>query len=85
MTEESPSPSPAAFEQLRRERRRSARQLTIEGVPWLVYEMPASRFDRRSAPSLIFESEDTIRRVRIFPEDWRQMSDEELITLSWRR
>lgn len=66
-----------------REAQRIARQVTVDGVPWLVYELPAMPFDRRSSPSLVFESEHAVRRVRDFPNDWRSISDDELFALSW--
>ncbi|HZI43179.1 MAG TPA: hypothetical protein VFD67_15775 [Gemmatimonadaceae bacterium] len=62
---------------------RGARRLIIEGEMWLVYELPPVPFDRRSAPSLIFESDVSMRRVRNYPADWRTLSDEELTALSW--
>ena len=62
---------------------RNARQLVVDGVQWLVYELPPTSFDRRSTPSLVFESETTVRRVRDFPADWRTLGDAELIALSW--
>ena len=63
----------------------AARVVLIGGVPWRVHEVPASPFDRRDSPSLVFESDDTMRRVRDFPGEWRQLSDEELSALSWSR
>jgi hypothetical protein len=65
-----------------REAQRTARKLFIDGMPWLVYELP-STFDRRHAPSLVFESEQAVRRVRTYPADWRSLSDAELWALSW--
>ena len=62
---------------------RNARRLAIEGEMWLVYELPPLSFDRRSTPSLIFESDVSMRRVRNYPADWRTLSDEELTALSW--
>ena len=59
------------------------REIVIDHVPWRVYEL-ASAFDRRATPSLIFESEDVVRRVRNYPVDWRRLSDAELFALSWR-
>lgn len=70
---------------LRLEQRASARRLIIDGVQWLVYELPSPGLDRRSSPSLVFESEDTMRRVRDFPPDWRSLADDELEKLSWSR
>jgi len=63
--------------------RRAARQIFVEGMPWLVYELPPAPFDRRSATSLVFETENTVRRVRTFPADWRTLSDDDLFALSW--
>lgn len=69
----------------RRESRASAlpRELHEDGVRWLVYEQPAISYDRRSGASLIFESDSVVRRVRNYPPEWRQLSDCELLALSW--
>lgn len=64
------------------EAQRAARSLRVEGVPWLVYELPAV-LDRRSSRSLVFESDTAVRRVRQFPPNWRDLSDDELFALSW--
>ena len=61
---------------------RTARRIVLEDVVWLVYEL-AFPLDRRTTPSLIFENEGVIRRVRNYPADWRTLSDEELFALSW--
>jgi hypothetical protein len=63
--------------------RRTAREIFVDGMPWLVYELPPAPFDRRSSPSLVFETESTVRRVRSYPADWRQLSDADLFALSW--
>ncbi|HEY2377087.1 MAG TPA: hypothetical protein VGH98_14020 [Gemmatimonadaceae bacterium] len=63
--------------------RRLARQIVDDGVPWLVYELPPAPFDRRSSPSLVFETENAVRRVRVYPEDWRELPDHDLFALSW--
>jgi hypothetical protein len=55
----------------------------VERVAWLVYERPAQVFDRRNSPSLVFESDGVVRRVRDFPADWRALSDADLWMLSW--
>ena len=52
---------------------------------WLVYELPPAPFDRRSTPSLVFETEDTVRRIRAYPDDWRTLTDDDLFALSWTR
>ena len=51
---------------------------------WRVYEQ-ASVYDRRGHPDLVFESDDVIRRVREFPANWRDLSDAELLAISWNR
>lgn len=61
--------------------KRDARALAIDGVNWRVYEIPATRLDRRSTPSLVFESDDLVRRVRNYPPEWRDLSDNELVRL----
>lgn len=66
-----------------REAQRTGRHLTVDGIPWLVYELPPMVFDRRNSPSLVFEGEHAIRRVRSFPAGWRLLSDDELFALSW--
>ena len=62
---------------------RNGRHLSIDGTRWLVYELSPMPFDRRSSPSLIFESDMALRRVRDFPADWRTLSDAQLFALSW--
>lgn len=68
---------------LLREAQRTARRLFVDGIPWLVYELPPGSLDRRSSPSLVFESDQNVRRVRSFPADWRALGDAELFALSW--
>jgi hypothetical protein len=53
-----------------------------QGETWHVYEVGGATYDRRA--SLIFESAWTVRRVRIYPANWRTLSDEELLALSWQ-
>jgi hypothetical protein len=50
-----------------------------DGEPWLVYEVGPS-YDRRGR-SLVFESEKLVRRVRIYPAQWRALPDAELALL----
>jgi hypothetical protein len=66
-----------------REAQRTARHLVIEGEVWMVYELPPLQFDRRHAPSLVFETDITVRRVRNFPANWRDLDDNALFALSW--
>jgi hypothetical protein len=58
--------------------------LDVEGTRWRVYEKAFGDYDRRSGMSLIFASEAAVRRVRDFPPEWMQLSDEELLALSWK-
>jgi hypothetical protein len=63
-------------------KREDARTIDVGNVRWLVYEhVPA--LDRRSKPTLVFESDDVMRRVRDFPADWRLLDDVQLLALSW--
>lgn len=62
---------------------RGARQLQTASGLWLVYELRAALFDERRGTSLVFESDSVIRRVRKFPPNWRELTDEELLALSW--
>lgn len=52
---------------------------------WRVYEVESGPYDRRSGPSLIFESDGVLRRVRDYPANWRELPDAELMEVSWRR
>jgi hypothetical protein len=55
------------------------------GVWWRVYELPAHETsDARWEQCLIFESAETVRRVRDYPANWRDLSAAELEGLSWR-
>jgi hypothetical protein len=58
--------------------------LDVDGTQWRVYEQAFGAYDRRSGMSLIFASEAAVRRVRVFPPDWMQLTDDELLTLSWK-
>lgn len=54
-----------------------------DGSHWHVYEQAFGGYDRRSGRSLIFNSDFAVRRVRNFPDNWNQLSDLELMELSW--
>jgi hypothetical protein len=58
--------------------------LDKEGARWRVFEQSFSEYDRRSGMSLIFASDGAVRRVRNYPREWPDLSDEELIALSWK-
>jgi hypothetical protein len=62
--------------------RARARLLYVEGIEWRVYELPAGLYDRRDSPSLVFEASDAFRRIRGFPTNWRELSDEALYAVS---
>lgn len=50
---------------------------------WIVGERPARPFDLPRTPHLVFESDSAIRRVRLFPANWRDLDDAALYALSW--
>jgi hypothetical protein len=60
------------------------RNVRIGGREWTVREVVAPEYDRRAGTNLIFEAIDVVRRVRSFPENWRELSDAELAELSRR-
>jgi hypothetical protein len=53
---------------------------TIDGCMWTVREAidPVTQ-----TPVLIFTSDRVGRRVRLYPANWRELSDKELHGLSW--
>jgi len=63
----------------------SARTVYTDDAQWRVYEMESGPYDRRSGRSLIFESDGVLRRVRSYPTEWRELSDSDLMEVSWRR
>jgi hypothetical protein len=62
--------------------REEARVLHIEGERWLVYEL-LSTYDRRGG-SLVFESDNVVRRVRDYPANWREVADADLLSVMER-
>ncbi|HEY9226674.1 MAG TPA: hypothetical protein VIP11_08515 [Gemmatimonadaceae bacterium] len=64
--------------------RQNGRSVMGDGAEWRVYELPAGSYDRRGSASLIFESSDAFRRIRTYPSDWRELSDDELYQVSKR-
>lgn len=63
----------------------SGRVVHTDDGQWTVYELENGPYDRRSGPSLIFESDGVLRRVRDYPATWRELSDADLMAVSWRR
>lgn len=55
-----------------------------DGRWWRVREFVSS-FDRRARPSLVFETDDMMRRVREYPAGWMSLSDGELLALTSKR
>ena len=52
-----------------------------EGRQWIVREKVMS-YDRRSSRVLVFENEQTIRVVRVYPGDWFMLGVAELVEVS---
>jgi len=46
---------------------------------WTVYE------DLEGDPALVFETDGIARRVRNYPANWRELSDDKIYALSWSR
>jgi hypothetical protein len=57
------------------------RIIIVDAVPWRVYERSLV-YDRRSTPTLVFECDSVIRRIRAFPERWQDLDDAALFRLS---
>jgi hypothetical protein len=55
-----------------------------DGAHWTVYEHAFGEYDRRSSRSLIFNSDSAVRRVRNYPANWLELSERELMELSWK-
>jgi hypothetical protein len=50
------------------------------GREWTVIEAGVN-----GTACLFFECNETVRRVRTYPAGWRELSDDQLIALSWMR
>jgi hypothetical protein len=53
-------------------------------IQWVITEIRDAPYDRRGGRSLVFSTDGVMRRVRDFPENWRELSDAELVRLSSR-
>jgi hypothetical protein len=51
---------------------------------WVVVEIRDAPYDRRGGRSLVFSTDGVMRRVRDFPENRLELSDEELVRVSSR-
>lgn len=59
------------------------RRIYTEDAEWVVRQW-SSVYDRRR-PDLVFESDRAVRRVRDYPANWMELSDEELLAVSLGR
>ena len=55
------------------------RWLEVDGADWNVYERPIGPDPR---PALVFEASDKVRVIRVYPSNWRALSDGDLFALS---
>jgi len=53
-----------------------------DGRIWTVEQLRAAATDPIQTPSLLFSTENLMRRVRVYPDDWHALGDEELYALS---
>jgi hypothetical protein len=51
-------------------------------IQWVVVEIRDRFYDRRDSRSLVFLSDGVMRRVRTYPQDWFDLADAELLSLS---
>jgi len=59
------------------------RYLEADGHRWRVHEVPAPEFDRRRGGThLLFHAESVMRRVRSFPPNWFDLTDQDLYALT---
>ncbi len=56
-----------------------------DGRLWTVREVQAPPYDRRGALSLVFATDDAMRRVRHYRSDWFECSDVELYAISLQK
>ena len=58
----------------------------VDGTWWRVYETEVGgAHGTRSTRTLCFDSAWVIRRVSKYPDNWRELSAEDLEKLSWQR
>lgn len=81
MAEHPPGDVSATFAALYREALAHARFVESGDVTWRVYELPALPYDRRKTPTLIFDHEYAMHRVREYPPEWRKLSDRALLAV----
>jgi hypothetical protein len=74
-------PDPAHVPRIERLESRSVRD--TDGVTWLVQEIRDWGYDRRASSSLVFTSDDVMRRVRNYPANWIELPATELLRISF--
>lgn len=74
-------PDPAPVPHIERLASRSV--VDSDGGTWTVQEVRDWGYDRRASSSLVFTGDDAMRRVRNYPPNWIELSDAELIALSF--
>ena len=79
---ESSTPNESASADAAVEREREF--VDVDGTRWRVKEMAFSLYDRRRGASLIFWSDGAVRRVRDYPDNWYELSEDDLARLSWK-
>lgn len=52
---------------------------------WTVREVQPTVYDRRHGNSLVFINADVMRRVRSYPANWYELSDQDLYAVSLGR
>ena len=58
------------------------RRIFADGIEWEIYEQDATRVPGAThSSSLIFSSQDLVRRLWQYPENWPQLNDRELLAL----
>ena len=57
----------------------------LDGRTWTVRELAPGRLDRRSGSTLVFDTDEIMRRIRVYPENWFDLSDADLYALSLGR
>lgn len=62
---------------------RTALVINLDNEEWRIYELLPASYDRRGRNTLVFETDGVIRRIRNYPENWRELSADALLTLSW--
>jgi hypothetical protein len=64
--------------------RATGRLISVAGDTCIVFEWH-HELNSRSTRTLLFESESAVRVVTDYPASWRELSDDALYALVWRR